>query len=90
MKHSIAMILIRLAPWLLALTLAVSSISPAGMALEERLGFRLPPLPHVNRSDRAADWRGLYDDATRDAVARMCAADIARFGYRFEYTYTVV
>ena len=39
MKHSIAMILIRLAPWLLALTLAVSSISPAGMALEERLGL---------------------------------------------------
>jgi Sulfotransferase family len=51
---------------------------------EAHLGFRLTPLPRANTSDRARDWRGFYtpDDAT--LIARICADDIARFGYRFD------
>lgn len=51
--------------------------------LEAHLGFALD-IPHVNRSDRAADYRAAYDAESRERVAQMCAADIARFGYRFE------
>lgn len=52
--------------------------------LESRLGLRLAPLPHANASDRPRDWRPLYTDATAALVGRLCAADIARFGYRFD------
>ena len=48
----------------------------------DHLGFRLD-IPHANRSDRPRDYRAAYDDRTADAVARMCATDIARFGYHF-------
>ncbi len=51
---------------------------------EAHLGFRLAPLPVANRSDRNADWRGYYADADAAIVAEICAADIARFGYRFD------
>ncbi len=51
--------------------------------LEARLGLRLGAIPHVNRSERAADYRGYYDAETRNLVAGLCAEDIARFGYRF-------
>ncbi|WP_299563840.1 sulfotransferase family 2 domain-containing protein [uncultured Sulfitobacter sp.] len=51
--------------------------------LRAHLGFDLD-LPHVNRSDRRADYRSAYADASRAHVARICAEDIARFGYRFE------
>ncbi|WP_323763522.1 sulfotransferase family 2 domain-containing protein [Marinovum sp.] len=51
-------------------------------ALEAHLGFR-PEMPHANRSERAADYRGYYDDAGAEIIARVCAADIARFGYDF-------
>lgn len=51
--------------------------------LEDRLDVKLGSLEHVNASKRQADWRSLYGDAERDAVARMCAPDIARFGYEF-------
>lgn len=50
--------------------------------LVDRLGFT-PGIGHKNRSDRAADWRGYYDDTTRAIVAEVCAEDIRRFGYRF-------
>ena len=46
------------------------------------LGFALD-LGRVNTSDREADYRTYYDDATAEAVASSCAEDIARFGYRF-------
>ncbi len=51
---------------------------------EAHLGYRLPPLPRLNTSDRTADWRPYYcaDDAT--LVAMICGQDIARFGYRFD------
>lgn len=52
--------------------------------LEAHLGCRLGPLPAVNESDRRRDWRGYYADATAAIVGEVCAADIARFGYRFD------
>ena len=51
---------------------------------ESHLGFRLAPLPRANRSDRRPDWRGYYCDETAAIVGKTCAADIARFGYRFD------
>ncbi|MBS8227648.1 sulfotransferase family 2 domain-containing protein [Vannielia litorea] len=52
--------------------------------LEAHLGFRLTPLPHVNQSARAEDWRSCYDEQSKASVAHLAATDIARFGYRFE------
>lgn len=51
--------------------------------VEDHLGFKLD-LPHVNRSERDADWRGYYSDADAALVADCYAEDIARFGYGFE------
>ncbi len=44
----------------------------------------LPPLelPHENRT-ATADYRGYYDDETREIVARLARSDIQRFGYEF-------
>ncbi len=50
--------------------------------LAAHLGFA-PDLPHVNRSGRGGDYRAAYTDETRALVARICAEDIARFGYGF-------
>lgn len=50
--------------------------------LQAHLGFPLH-LEQTNMSDRAADYRGYYSDDTAAVVERVCAADIARFGYRF-------
>ena len=52
--------------------------------LEAHLGFRLTPVPRANQSARAADWRGFYSDADAALIARICAEDIARFGYGFD------
>lgn len=52
--------------------------------LETHLGFRPGALPRTNESARARDWRGYYADATAEIVARSCAQDISRFGYRFD------
>ncbi|WP_102222854.1 sulfotransferase family 2 domain-containing protein [Acidimangrovimonas sediminis] len=51
---------------------------------EAHLGVALTPLPRANASARARDWRGYYDDRTREIVGDLCAADIARFGYAFD------
>lgn len=51
--------------------------------LGERLGFRLPPLPQVNRSARPENWRLLYRPEDVDHLARLAKADIIRFGYEF-------
>lgn len=48
---------------------------------EAHLGFSLE-VPHVNASG-APDIAQAYDPVTRGIVAEVCAADIARFGYRF-------
>lgn len=50
---------------------------------EQYLGFKLD-IPHVNRSDRDADWRGYYSDVDAALVGRMYDTDIARFGYRYD------
>jgi len=51
---------------------------------EAHLGFALRPLPRVNLSDRARDWRPFYSAADAALVASLCAPDIARFGYHFD------
>ncbi|WP_406721615.1 sulfotransferase family 2 domain-containing protein [Thioclava litoralis] len=52
--------------------------------LEAHLGFALSPLPVANSSRRRRDYRSYYDSALAELVGQVCAADIARFGYRFE------
>ncbi len=52
-------------------------------ALEARLGFRIGPLPHANRSVRPNDTRAAYDDISAECVANYFAEDILRFGYEF-------
>ena len=51
--------------------------------LEEHLGFTLD-IPHVNSSDRNADYRNSYSDADAALIAELFADEITRFGYRFE------
>ncbi|MFO7804496.1 MAG: sulfotransferase family 2 domain-containing protein [Paracoccaceae bacterium] len=51
--------------------------------LWQHLGFSLD-LPHLNTSARDRDYRRYYGADTADLVAQMAAADIARFGYRFD------
>lgn len=53
----------------------------AGFAAHLR--FR-PDMPHDNRSFRQLDYRGYYDDGLADHLGRVCAVDVARFGYRFD------
>ena len=52
-------------------------------ALEAHLGFRLGPVPHVNQSNRARNWRGYYGDSEAEIVADLCETDIKRFHYTF-------
>lgn len=66
------------------LFLRIEHLAADAAPLEAHLGFRLPPLPAANASVRSRDWRGYYSDADAAVVARICAADIARFGYRFD------
>jgi hypothetical protein len=51
---------------------------------EAHLGFRVTPFARVNASDRTRDWRGYYPDADAALLGRVCAEEIARFGYRFD------
>lgn len=51
--------------------------------LEAHLGFRLRP-ERINASDRAADWRPYFSDQDAELIGRLCAEDIARFGYAFD------
>ena len=51
--------------------------------LEDHLGFRLGPIPHVNRSDHSENWRAQYGDSEVRIVAELCETDINRFGYAF-------
>jgi hypothetical protein len=61
----------------------IEAVEVDAAPLWDHLGFALT-LPHVNRSDREADFRPYYSDAARAAVAEACAEDIDRFAYRFE------
>lgn len=51
--------------------------------LAAHLGFT-PQLPVANQSDRMRDWRPYYSAADVATVARICAPDIAQFGYSFD------
>jgi len=51
---------------------------------EDHLGFRLSPLPRANASKRPRDWRPAYSADDAEHIARLCAEDISRFGYRFD------
>lgn len=51
---------------------------------EAHLGFRVTPIARANASARPRDWRGFYSEADAALVARLCAEDIARFGYGFD------
>ena len=50
---------------------------------EAHLGFELTPIERVNTSPRKADYRGYFTRDDVEIVARICAGDIERFGYRF-------
>ncbi len=50
---------------------------------ETHLGFSLGQVERTNASPRNADYRGYYSDNDADVIGRICAADIARFGYTF-------
>ncbi len=49
---------------------------------EAHLGFSLGPLPRENTSNHA-DFRTYYNDRDAETLLRVCAEDIARFGYKY-------
>lgn len=49
--------------------------------VEAHLGFVLQIPSGINTSDRSPDYRKYYDAESYEQVARICAPDIARFGY---------
>jgi len=66
-----------------ALFIRLEALAKDIVPFEEHLGFSLAPLPRVNASRRELDYRQYYTAQTAAIVERCCAADIARFGYRF-------
>ncbi|MFT6169673.1 MAG: hypothetical protein ACJAR9_001794 [Celeribacter sp.] len=56
------------------------------MPLWDHLGFNLSPITRTNASPRARDFREYYTDADQAVVAKLCKADIERFGYGFTQT----
>ncbi len=65
-----------------SVVLKIEQIEDDLALIEAHLGFRIGPLGHVNRSDRAEDTRAAYDGESAARVAEYFAEDIARFGYR--------
>ncbi|MEL6799590.1 MAG: sulfotransferase family 2 domain-containing protein [Pseudomonadota bacterium] len=61
----------------------IEALSEDLAPVEAHLGFALGPLQIVNASPRPPDYRPLYSDSDAACVARIWAADIARFGYAF-------
>ncbi|HAR51139.1 sulfotransferase family 2 domain-containing protein [Roseovarius nubinhibens] len=51
-------------------------------AFEAHLGFGIE-LPKTNVSRRRRDYRSYYSEVDSELVGRLCAEDIARFGYAF-------
>ena len=51
--------------------------------VEAHLGFSLGEIARANASARGRDWRGYYTEADAELVGRICAPDVARFGYGF-------
>ncbi|MEM6897650.1 MAG: sulfotransferase family 2 domain-containing protein [Pseudomonadota bacterium] len=63
--------------------LRLEHIEGDAAALSAELGISLD-VPHVNRSERPKDWRAFYSESDSELLERLCGADIARFGYRFD------
>jgi hypothetical protein len=51
--------------------------------VEAHLGFSLSDMPHVNQSNRDAEYRDYYSDSARSLISDLFQAEIARFGYLF-------
>jgi hypothetical protein len=51
--------------------------------LEQHLEIKLKKLPHDNRSKRDRDYAGYYDAQSKNIIAKVFAADIEKFKYRF-------
>jgi len=66
-----------------ALMIRLEHYATDAVPMEAHLGLRLP-LPRLNESARAADWRPYYSDADARLVGELCGEDVARFGYRFD------
>ncbi len=62
--------------------LRLETIDLDSKQLEELLGLKLPPIPHVNKSGRGP-YQDAYSARDRDLVAELCEPDINRFGYSF-------
>lgn len=66
------------------LYIPLEHLPQAAAPLEAHLGFAIDPVRILNASPRARDWRPYFSNADADLVARLCAEDIARFGYGFD------
>lgn len=66
------------------LFLRLESLDADLAPFEAHLGFRLAPVARANVSARPRDWRPYYRDEDAERLARLCAEDIARFGYSFD------
>jgi Sulfotransferase family len=51
---------------------------------EAHVGWSVGPLPKTNASHRTMPYQNYYSAADRQSIARLCAQDIDRFGYRFD------
>jgi len=47
-------------------------------------GLELPPLSHRLKTQAPDEYRNLYDDYSRELIARRYARDIELFGYEFD------
>jgi len=66
-----------------ALIMRIERLAEEMGPLAAHLGFTPAP-QRANASARDRDWRPSYSDADAELVGRLCAPDIARFGYRFD------
>lgn len=66
-----------------ALYIKLENFAEDAAPLFSHLGFELS-LPQSNASGRESDYRGYYCQDDAALVARLCARDIATFGYCFD------
>lgn len=53
--------------------------------LTKSLGFRLPPLQHVNQSNRPRDYRSAYTEETAALIANLFPFEVQTLGYHFTF-----
>lgn len=66
------------------LFLRLEALEEGVAEMGDRLGLKIGPVARANASARDRDWRPYYSDADAARLAGLAAADIARFGYRFD------